>query len=649
MCGIAGFLQNNCSSPSDIIKRMTDAISHRGPDADGMMINKDFGTYFGHRRLSIVDLSPTGAQPMTSMDGRFVISYNGEIYNFRDLRNELEALGHIFRGSSDTEIMLSAFSEWGVEASIPKFNGMFAFSLLDKNLGEFFLIRDRLGVKPLYYGVFNGALIFASEIKGVKEHPNFKAEILPESVAHFMRYGYIRAPFSIYKNLYKLLPGTILKINLEDFYKRGLQSARLISYWEPLPFVLNQSQNSLNVSAQIEELHALLRDSIGIRMIADVPLGAFLSGGIDSSTVVALMQEQSRKPVKTFTIGFNESGYNEAPQAKKIAEHLNTDHTELYITSAEAQKCIPELSKYYDEPFGDISQIPTYLVSEMTRKHVTVSLSGDGGDELFLGYSRYFAANNAWKTLQYLPNFAWKCIADIIRSLPSETWDSAIRMLGFVLPNSMGFKNPGERLHRFSSRMIAKDFVSFYDNMMSHWPKEVSLNGIAPQPLIDPSILNRIDKFSYMSLMDLTSYLPDDIFCKLDRASMAHGLEAREPLLDYRIVEYALKLPTDLKYRGGRSKWILRKVLEKYIPLNLMNQPKMGFGVPIDSWLRKDLKVWANHLLSKKTIAKQGFFNSELIDQYWQGHVSGSANNMYLLWDVLMFQDWLTRYHPEYT
>lgn len=623
---------------------MMDAISHRGPDAEGAIVIDNAGVGLGHRRLSIIDLSPNGAQPMTSRSGRFVIVFNGEIYNFAEMRADLESKGHKFRGGSDTEVMLAAFEEWEIYEAIPRFNGMFAFALWDNQTKKLYLCRDRLGVKPLYYGEFGSAFLFGSEVKSLLIHPNAEKNIDPTALTHFMRFGYIPGSLSIFKNIKKLSPGTVLTIS-NSGSGFNFEKSR---YWSATVPALSQPHHSDNPASLVAQLHTLLRDSIKLRMIADVPLGAFLSGGIDSSTVVGIMQEISSKPVKTFSIGFSETAYNEAPQAKLVAEHLRTNHTELYVTPEETRAVIPELSKLYDEPFGDMSAIPTYLVSKLARQQVTVSLSGDGGDELFLGYSRYHGTKALWQLLRFMPSKTRKSFGNLIRTIPTSSLDNAFNTFQKFIPNNLKVKFAGDRLHRLARRMDASDFPSLYRNAISHWQKGTVLEDDHKiLPFLEGSLEQKLDSFSYMSLYDLITYLPDDILVKLDRASMAHGLEAREPLLDYRIVEFALRLPTNVKIRGNESKWILRRILEQYAPKTLTDRPKMGFGVPVDSWLRGPLRSWAEELILSDRLKSQNLFDHKIIRSHWDDHIDGRANHMYLLWDVLMFQAWLREWKVD--
>jgi asparagine synthase (glutamine-hydrolysing) len=638
MCGITGFV--NAQHPqteerlSQIIGQMTGSIFHRGPDDSGMWIDPNAGVVLGFRRLAILDLSPNGHQPMLSSNERYVIIFNGEIYNFSDLRESLTKLGHTFRGTSDTEIVLAGIVEWGVEQTVRKLNGMFAIALWDKQERTLCLIRDRLGIKPLYYGWQNGEFLFGSELKTLCAHPAFNAEIDRDALSLYLKYTYIPAPYSIYCGIKKLLPGTLLYIKFDQ--PQPLENVH--AYWSAMEAVANGVQNRFHGADQdaVDELDVLLRESVRLRMIADVPLGAFLSGGIDSSLIVALMQAQSNRPVKTFTIGFHESGFNEAVYAKEVARHLRTDHTELYVSPNEAMSVIPKLPTLYDEPFGDSSQIPTYLVSKLAREHVTVSLSGDGGDELFGGYSRYFRAKNVWTSMGWIPFSARRGLgglsAGISNYIAKKGGDAtaSLNTKFFFLSEVLGAKNP----------------ENLYLRLVSQWenPEQLVVNGREPLTLLDtlgrsPAGLNYIEKMMYL---DLVTYLPEDILVKLDRASMGVSLEGRVPYLDdHRVVEFAWRLPFEMKVRDGKGKWIMRQVLYRYVPKKMIERPKMGFGVPIVSWLRGPLREWAEALLDEKRIEHEGYLNPSLIQKRWSEHKKNLKNWQYPLWTVLMFQSWL--------
>lgn len=647
MCGITGILdtshQTLNSDLQSTVSQMTNSIHHRGPDDSGTWMDARDGIALGHRRLSIIDLSQAGHQPMHSACGRYVIVFNGEIYNFRNLRKELEDLSYTFKGHSDTEIMLSAISQWGLESAVKRFNGMFAFALWDRKEHLLHLVRDRLGEKPLYYGWMGKTFLFGSELKALRAYPKFKNEIDRNSLALYMRHNYIPAPYSIYKGIYKLSPATILTINKADVSS----PPKPVPYWSARYVAECGSSQPFNGSPElaVSKLDSLLQDAVKLRMEADVPLGAFLSGGIDSSLVAALMQKQSDKPIKTFSIGFYEDEYNEANYAKAVADHLGTDHTELYVTPEQAIAVIPNLPTLYDEPFADSSQIPTFLISELTHNYVTVSLSGDGGDELFGGYNRYLWAQSIWKKVGWMPKKLRNATSNALTALSPQTWDIIFRKMGHVLPGKIKHPNPGDKIHKLSGILTVDNPEAIYLKLISHWKDPDSLVLGAhepPTPLTDQAVFANLPNFIHrMMYLDLITYLPDDILVKVDRASMGVSLEARVPLLDHRIVEFAWSLPMSFKINNGQSKWLLRQVLYKYVPRELIDRPKMGFGVPIDSWLRGPLREWAEGLLDETRLRDEGFFNPAPIREKWNEHLSGKRNWQYYLWDVLMFQAWL--------
>ena len=647
MCGIAGFLGPAAQrGMRPAAQAMADAIRHRGPDDSGEWCDQSAGIALAFRRLSILDLSPAGHQPMTSASGRYVIVFNGEVYNCEELRSRLP--GYRWQGHSDTEVMLAAVEAWGLEAAVRAFVGMFAFALWDTRERELHLVRDRLGIKPLYYGRCRQYLLFGSELSALRAHPAFNAEIDRGAVALLMRYGYVPCPYSIYGGIRKLPPGTILRMKLD----RELP--------EPLPFWSARAIAEAGVADPLPDdpepardaLHQLLLEAIRLRMMADVPLGAFLSGGIDSSTVVALMQAQSSRPVRTFSIGFVEKNYNEAPFAAEVARHLGTDHTELYVTPAEAQAVVPRLPEYFDEPFADSSQVPTFLVSALARKHVTVSLSGDGGDELFAGYPRYSLANQIWGTMRHFPAAGRKLAAAGMRTLSANTWNRFFRTADVVLPERIRRRRPGEQIHRFADLLSEDSRQAVYRRILSHWdpPDQVVVGALEPPTaLTDPGRRPELSDFTLqMMFIDLVSYLPDDILTKVDRASMAVSLEARVPLLDHRVVEFAWRLPMSLRIRDGQEKWLLRQVLYKYVPARLVDRPKMGFGIPVGEWLRGPLRDWGEALLEPDRLAEGGCLDHETVRRVWNEHLSGTRNWQYLLWDVLMFEAWLERQRAPY-
>lgn len=647
MCGFCGYINlKPASLPEEVIVSMTDQIHHRGPDDQGYWQDEKAGVSLGHRRLSIIDISPEGHQPMHSASGRFVLAYNGEIYNFKDIKKELEngGLAPEWRGHSDTEVLLAAIDAWGVEDTLKKSVGMFAFALWDKQERILFLARDRLGEKPLYYGWQNSVLLFGSELKSLKVHPQFQGEIDRDVLSLYMRHNYIPAPWSIYRNIKKLMPGTLIRIPVESDQFRNKTLPEPEPYWS-LKKVAEQGEGdpfSGTEQDAIQQLDKLLKQSVRGQMLADVPLGAFLSGGYDSSLVVALMQAQSEKRVKTFSIGFNEKDYNEAQHAKAVARHLGTDHTELYVTSDEAMAVVPKLPTLYDEPFSDSSQIPTFLVSEMARQHVTVSLSGDGGDELFGGYNRYFLGADLWKRLKPFPVWSRRFAANLITSIPPSGWDKFSSLFNRVLPAEFSAGRAGDKLHKLASVFSLSGQNDLYLKLLSHWdePDSVVLNSKEPDSVIKQSL--QLDDFIHrMMCIDSISYLPGDILTKVDRAAMGVSLESRIPLLDHRVLEFAWQLPLSMKVRDGKGKWILRQVLYKYVPPTLLDRPKMGFGVPVDAWLRGPLREWAEELLSEIRLENEGYFNPAPIREKWNEHLSGKRNWQYHLWDVLMFQQWL--------
>lgn len=640
MCGIAGFFDANARVSADVaverVRAMSDALAHRGPDDSGAWVDQDAGIALGHRRLSIIDLSSLGHQPMHSADGRYVISYNGEVYNFAELRTELESLGHGFRGGSDTEVLLAACCEWGPERAVTRFAGMFAIALWDRTSRTLRLVRDRIGVKPLYWGRRGEALIFGSELKALMAHPAWRADIDIEAAAAFMRYSYVPGPATIFRDVHKLAPGTILTVTANA-------DPHIAAYWR-----LTDAVNAA-ASDQIEDeweaadrLDTMLRQSVGARMVADVPLGAFLSGGIDSSTVAALMQAQSTRKVRTFSIGFSEPGYDEAQHAKAVAAHLGTDHTELYVSARQAVDTVPNLPKWFDEPFADSSQIPTYLVSAMTREHVTVALSGDGGDELFAGYPRYHIVDRIWRRLGWVPAGLRGAVGAGLGSVPEPLLDRLVRLA----PRRMRPLNAGRKVHRLSELLSRPADDSLFMELSAIWPHEGELVPAATgagRLQAEPG-LALPDVVSRMQYYDTLHYLPDDIMTKVDRCSMAVGLEAREPLLDHRLVEFAWRLPSRFKYDGQQSKRLLRRVLHRYVPPTLVERPKMGFSIPLAAWLRHELRPWAESLLTRGRLLADGVFAADEVRRLWDEHQSRQANRENVLWNILMFQAWKEHY-----
>ncbi|MGZ8941569.1 MAG: asparagine synthase (glutamine-hydrolyzing) [Methylobacter sp.] len=641
MCGFAGLLSGNRVTVSEwpiLLHRMGKSISHRGPDDSGIWLDAEVGIGLIHRRLSIVDLSPAGHQPMQSNSARYALVFNGEIYNHLDLRCELEiGNGIAWRGHSDTETLLAGFDAWGIQGTINRAIGMFAIAVWDRQANTLTLARDRIGEKPLYYGWQGDTFLFGSELKALRAHPAFQGEVDRGALCLLLRHNYIPSPYSIYKGIAKLRPGCLLTVSLKQ------REPNVVPYWVGSQVAKSCVAQSFTYSPiqAVDELETLLKDAVRLQMMADVPLGAFLSGGVDSSTVVALMQAQSSRPVKTFTIGFEEEGYNEAVYAKAIANHLGTEHTELYVTPEQAMAVIPCLPTLYDEPFSDSSQIPTFLVSQLARQHVTVSLSGDAGDELFGGYDRYQRAAGLWCKVSMWPILLRKFMALGVTSVSPQGWN----LLAKALPSSMRGLIIGDKLHKGANMLTSDTVEALYYRLVSHWdnPASVVIGGHEPSTLLtgDAPDLSCLDQIQRIMMMDMLTYLPDDILVKVDRAAMGVSLESRVPLLDHRVVEFAWRLPQSMKLRDGQTKWALREVLYRHVPKELIERPKMGFGVPIDSWLRGPLRDWAESLLDEERLQREGYFYPALIRQKWREHLSGQRNFAYYLWDVLMFQAWL--------
>jgi asparagine synthase (glutamine-hydrolysing) len=644
MCGITGFWERNQSGRTayPLLQNMTCTLAHRGPDDQGHWVDPNVGIGLGHRRLSILDLSPEGHQPMFSASGRYVIVFNGEVYNYADIRQELPRTQ--WRGHSDTEVILEAFERWGVADAVTRFIGMFAFALWDRQDRRLCLVRDRLGIKPLYYGWSGNTLLFGSELKSLRRWPEFEAPIDRNSVALFLRHNYIPAPYTIYQGFHKLMPGTIAVFDDPHPAQPSIET-----YWSAQEVVERGLRTPFRGNSQeaVEQLESLLRDAIKLRMISDVPLGAFLSGGIDSSTVVALMQAQSARPVKTFSIGFHEKQYNEAHQAAMVAQHLGTDHTELYVTPEEAMAVIPRLGEIYDEPFADSSQIPTLLVSQLARPHVTVSLSGDGGDEVFGGYTRYLYSDSVWKGIGRVPVFLRQPLARFLTSLSPESWDAVLSPISPVLPARWQLRTPGTKVHKLADLLTVNQREELYRRLVSSLtnPVEFVPGSVEPTTLLsDRTKWPTISDFvSLMAYLDTVSYLPDDILTKVDRATMAVSLEGRVPLLDHRVVEFCWSLPASLKWQNATGKWVLRQVLERHVPKQLFERPKMGFGIPVATWITGPLRDWVESLLNENTLRNQDIFDPSRVRRMWKEHESGKAAWGPQLWGLLMFQAWLAQ------
>lgn len=619
-------------------------LSHRGPDNYGEWVSAEQGIALGFRRLAILDTSSTGNQPMVSNSGRYVITFNGEIYNFADLKKELDISDSELRGHSDTEVLLTAFEQWGIRETITRAVGMFAIALWDREATTLYLIRDRLGEKPLYYGVMRDNLLFGSELKALQQHPAWNGSIDRGALALYLRHNYVPAPYSIYSNIRKVMPGTIV-----SFAGCKIDQPHIEPYWSALEMVERCTANQFSGSDEeiLNSLDERLRLTIRDEMVADVPLGAFLSGGVDSSLLVAIMQSESSSPIQTFTIGFDEEGFNEANHAKAVADHLGTDHTELYVTPETTLSVVSRMPVIYDEPFADSSQIPTFLVAQLARRHVTVSLSGEGGDELFAGYNRYFWGERLWSQLKRIPKPMRTVAGSLLRQFSPDQWDTVFKKLSKLIPDTYKVINPGHKIHKTAGIASAQTPDELYRLSMTHWPDPAAITGVPEHPtvLTTPSAWPLFENpVLRMMYFDLVTELPDDILVKVDRATMAVSLESRAPFLDHRVLEFAWRIPLHQKVRDGQGKWILRELLYRYVPQSLIDRPKMGFGVPIDTWLRGPLKEWASDLLSPDRLKREGFLAPEIINAFWKEHLSGQRNHSHALWGALMFQAWLEKH-----
>ena len=670
MCGISGIFHGRAgdSSLPGVMARMSDRLLHRGPDDSGIWVDEPAGLALGHRRLAILDLSPAGHQPMHSACSRYVLAFNGEIYNHLQLRTELEGAGHApaWRGHSDTETLLAGIAAWGLERTLQRCVGMFAMVLWDRQTSTLQLARDRFGEKPLYYGwVLQGAeraLVFGSELKALKAYPGFDAPVCREALAQYMRFTAVPAPYSIYQGIFKLEPGCMLSISgavpsvpvTAPRPPLTLGGLSLLRWWALGDAVLAGAQNPITDEVEaVNTLEDRLADSVRLQSLADVPLGAFLSGGVDSSTIVALMQRQSSRPVKTFTIGFDEAGFDESPHALAVARHLGTEHQEMRVTAAMAQAVIPCLQDMYDEPFADSSQIPTHLVCKAARQQVTVALSGDAGDELFGGYNRYYLGARIWRQLAWLPPRARQALGATIRSVPVSGWNALGRPVNSVLPAGKGIADVGLKAHKLAARLHSvRDVDDLHLSLVSAWqdPAQV-VRGTSAGPAVavpcllgDPLPIQGMEASPLrMMYRDSLNFLPDDILCKVDRAAMAVSLETRVPFLDHRVAELAWRLPLHMKIRGNQGKWALRQVLYKYVPRELIERPKAGFAIPVGEWMRGPLRDWAEALLDERRLQAEGYFHPAPIRAKWAEHLSGRFDHTPSLWAVLMFQAWLER------
>ena len=643
MCGITGFLRMSSLSEMDqIVRRMTDSLHSRGPDDSGVWLDEEAGIALGHRRLSILDLSPAGRQPMISRSGRYVISFNGEIYNHLELRNQLDSAGHetSWRGRSDAESLLAYIDSYGFEKALRAARGMFAIALWDRTRKSLSLARDRMGEKPLYYGWYRDTFLFGSELKALKAHPQFAADIDRDALRLLLRHNFIPAPYSIYQGIRKLPAGTWIEITGSGSMPTPA------AYWQLATVAEQGSRHPFagDESDALEQLQALAEQAVRSQMVADVPLGALLSGGVDSSMICALMQAVGDRPVKTFTIGFSEHGHNEADYARAVASHLGTDHSELYVSANDALSLVSELPRIWDEPFADSSQLPTFLVMQLARQHVTVALSGDGGDELFCGYNRYTHGPRLVRQLGWMPPVVRKGLGSLLTAVPVPVLNAALHSPA----QARGISLPGDKVHKLGQKLAGHAFRSvddMYVSLMTEWPDSCRpvIDGDVPPNLLDDRERwpNLDDPTARMMLMDGLVYLPDDILVKVDRSAMAVSLETRAPFLDHGLVEFAWSLPMHFKQREGQGKWLLRRLLDRYVPRKLIDRPKMGFGIPLDQWLRGPLRDWAEAQLAGDRLTREGFFHPDIIREAWEAHCNNRANFGYRLWSILTFQSWL--------
>lgn len=643
MCGIAGLLGPPAGPAADLEARaraMVERLRHRGPDDEGAWVDPDAGVALAMRRLAIVDLSPTGHQPMASASGRYVLVFNGEVYDHRALRSRLEAEGARFRGRSDTEVLLAGVDAWGLRTVLERANAMFGLALWDRAERRLTLARDRLGEKPLYYGWAGEDLVFGSELKALRAHPAFRPEIDRDSLAAYLRYSFVPHPRTIYRGVATLPPGSLVT------FAAGGRAAAMPApqRWWSLGAAVGAGAASRSGEVPgdaVDRLDELLGDAVALRLQADVPVGAFLSGGVDSSAVAALAQARGNGPVRTFTVAMPDAGFDEAPEARAVADHLGTDHTEVRLSVDDALAVIPRLGTVYDEPFGDPSAVPTVLVSEVARRFVTVCLSGDGGDEVFAGYNRHVLGPRLWRRLGPLPAPVRRAAAGALLAPPRAVWDRAAGML----PARVRVRNPADKVEKLSRLLASAGTAGLYKSLAGQWddPASVALGSTEPPTVVDdqggwPPLDGPLEEFLWL---DTAMVLPDDMLTKVDRASMSTSLELRVPLLDHRIVEWAWQLPAAAKLRDGRGKWLLRRVLDRYVPASLVDRPKMGFDPPLGAWLRGPLRPWAEDLLSPSRLAADGWFDPAAVRAQWDDHLAGRRNNDYRLWSVLMFQSWL--------
>jgi len=649
MCGITGFISDDFSIRESeiLITKMTNSLEHRGPDTHGIWKNNDGNVFLGHRRLSILDLSSAGHQPMTSSTGRYSIIFNGEIYNHLEIRQEIENKNkNHFKwiGTSDTETLLASFETFDIEQTLQRCSGMFAFALWDSLNQTLTLARDRMGEKPLYYGFINNSFVFGSELKSLKNFPDFTYEISIDALHEYFRYSYVPSPLSIYQDIYKVEPGTFLQLNAIDLFKKISLKKR---YWSLSSLIKMNQKNQFNSEEEaLTNLESALSKSVKSQMISDVPLGVFLSGGIDSSLIASLAQDNSEDPIKTFTIGFNNSSYDESHFALNVAKHLKTTHSKITVTENDALDLIPKLASIYDEPFSDSSQIPTYFVCKSAKNHVSVALSGDGADELFGGYNRYISSKAIWEKVSWIPRFVRLGIGWLILHIPPIFLD---QIGNFFIKLIHGSRIPllGKKVHKLGFGILySKNLFEFCKSFTFTWEKpSILIKGETRGDLEESKQSITEDPISNIMHIDSETYLPDDILCKVDRASMACSLETRAPYLDPEVIEVATRIPLDLKIYSGLGKQTLRGILDKYVPNELINRPKAGFAVPIGEWLRGPLKLWAEKLLSKELIINQGYLNYEIINKIWNKHQSGKYDFTEKLWSILIFQLWLEEHN----